>query len=107
MTFSSKEANFSRFKGLCVDEIHGDSLGTDRVDTSETGDGSGRVSIVGGTGIARISPIDRFMESCEDLGSLEGRHIVEAAPDFSGGEAASCEASDHAEVVGAAFESAP
>lgn len=59
------------------------------------------------TGIARISFLNGFVESCEDLGGLEGGHVEEAAPDLGGGKAAGREPCDDAEVVGAAFESAP
>ncbi len=47
------------------------------------------------------------MESCEDFGGLEGGQIEEAAPDFGRREAASREAGNNAEVIGAAFKGAP
>lgn len=47
------------------------------------------------------------MESSEDFGGLEHRHIEETTPDLRGGEAAGRDARNDAEVVGATFESAP
>ena len=60
-----------------------------------------------GAGIARSGSIDAFVESGEDLGGLKCGHIDEAAPYSSGGEAPGLETSDDAEIIGAAFESAP
>lgn len=63
--------------------------------------------VVRGAGIARIRSADEFVKSREDLGGLRGGHVKEAAPDIGGGKASCCETRDDAEVVGAAFESAP
>ena len=57
--------------------------------------------------MARIPSVDAFVESREDLGGLGGGQIEEAAPDLGGGKAAGREARDDAEVIRAAFESAP
>ena len=63
--------------------------------------------VICGAGIARICSADKFVESREYFGGLEGGHIEEAAPDFGGGETAGRKACDDAKVVGAAFEGTP
>ena len=98
---------FFVLRGLGIDEIHGDGLDAEFLDIGEASDGAGRVIVVCGAGITRIASANIFMEGCEDLGCLEGRHIEEAAPYLGGGEAASCETCDNAEVVGSTFEGAP
>ena len=60
-----------------------------------------------GTGILRIHSVDALMESRKDLGSLEGGHIEESAPNSGGGEATDSEARNDAEIIGTAFEGAP
>ena len=77
------------------------------MDVGEAGDGAGGMVVVRGARIARICYVDAFVEIHKNLGGLGGGHIEEAAPDFSGGEAAGHEARDDAEVVGAAFKGAP
>ncbi len=63
--------------------------------------------VVCGACIARTCSADRFVESREYFGGLEGGYIEEAALDFSRGETAGRKACDDAKVVGAAFEGTP
>ena len=77
------------------------------MNVGEAGDGAGGIFIVRDAGIARTRSVDVFVESCKDLGGLNGGHIDEAAPDFGAGEATGCEARDDTEIVGAAFEGSP
>ena len=95
------------FGGLGVDKIDGDNLDTEFVDVGEAGQGTGGVAVIRGARIPRIRSIDEFVESREDFGGFEGRHIEEAAPDFGAGEAANREARDDTEVVRATFKGPP
>ena len=93
--------------GLGIDEIDGDSLDPDFLDIGPAGYGASGVVVVRVARIARIGSVDTFVESREDLSGLEGGHIKEATPYFSGGEAAGCKTRDDAKIVRAALKGAP
>ena len=94
-------------RGLSINEIYGDSLDIKFLDVREAGDGAGGVVVVYGARFAKIRSVEEFMESREDFGGLKGRHIEEAAPDFSRREAAGREARYDPEIIGATFKGAP
>ena len=94
-------------EGFSIDEIHGYGLDAEVLDIGETGYGARGMVIVRGIRILGIHSVDAFMESCDNLGGLEGGHIEKAAPDHGGGEAAGSEARDDAKIIGATFEGTP
>lgn len=65
------------------------------------------MAVVNGAMIACIRSAYIFVESREYFSGLEGGHIEEATPNFSGGETAGRKARDDAKVVGAAFKGTP
>ena len=90
-----------------MNEIHSDSLDAEVLKIGKADYGPSRMIVVSSASITRIHFVDAFMESREDLGSLGGGHVKEATPNLGRRKAAGCEACHDAEVVGAAFESAP
>ncbi len=92
---------------LGIYKIHGNGLDPEFLDIGETGYWAGSVVVVHGVEIVRLRSVDGFVESRENLGRFEGGYVEEATPDFGGGKAAGREASNDAEVIGAAFEGTP
>lgn len=84
-----------------MDQIYGNNLEAKLRDVGKASYGSGAGFIM------RCASADGVVKSRENFGSLKSWHVEKTAPDFGGRETSGFEARNDAEIVGAAFESAP